>query len=136
MSMRVVALLCALLISLTAYAEDAPLPFDVPSAAPVIQRTAVSKPATRSVERQANSTKISAKSHRAAKKHTSSAKQRSSVSGAKKHKVKGAKVNANQTKKTKGKVVSISRHTPPTKGHKAARAKHTTKRKVATHKKR
>lgn len=121
MFMRVFSLFCALFISFTAYAEDAPLPFDVPSAAPVIQRTAVSKPASRSVERQANSTKMSAKSHRAGKKHRSSAKKRSSVAGAKKH---------------KGKVGSASRHTQSVKGqHKAARAKHTTKRKAVVHKK-
>jgi hypothetical protein len=38
-------LLCAALFPFSVQAEDAPLPFDVPSAAPVIQRTAVvSKP--------------------------------------------------------------------------------------------
>ncbi len=92
-------LLCAALFPFSVQAEDAPLPFDVPSAAPVIQRTAVvSKPvAYRPVAQQPAVQPV--KSHRNKRSaHATRVKKSSTASVAKKQKGTRPAV----VKKTKG----------------------------------
>jgi hypothetical protein len=123
-------LLCAALFPFSVQAEDAPLPFDVPAAAPAIQRTTVvSKPAAHPVATQVKTPQ--AKSQRPTRlKHATRAKKPSATNVAKKQ--KGKRSTAVAAKKTKG------THSPALvskKTTKLSQKRSTAKPKATVHKK-
>jgi hypothetical protein len=121
MFMRVFFLLCVALFPFSAQAEDAPLPFDVPSAAPVISRApAVSKPVVHAPVAQPS---------------VKSPRNKHSTRTAKKHKTKTTHaVTSKKAKGTHSPRVKNRSHTAKA-GSKAHQGKKTVKPKATVHKK-
>ncbi|MEJ2795322.1 hypothetical protein WAE56_18090 [Iodobacter sp. LRB] len=129
-------LLCAALLPFSAQAEDAPLPFDVPSAAPAIQRVPVANKTV--VHSPAAQPAVKPGRH----KHAAARKNKKTQSGVtKKHKGKQQTATSTRQKNKKARVVTHKKgagvqHAKKVSGAKPKSAHKQPAHKKAAHKKR
>lgn len=122
-------LLCAALLPFSAQAEDAPLPFDVPSAAPAIQRVPV-----------ANKTVLHSPAARPAvqsgrHKHAAARKNKKTQAGVtKKHRGKQQVATSTRQKNKKTRVVTHKKAAGVQHAKKVSGHKHKTVHKQSAHK--